>query len=392
MYRPLDIQTSDAGPGVSSHEQMTQIRMAEYFMVNYLDLQCRFHYAPNDSSCHIVEKVMRSLNECLVDGRSIPLPCTSIVDDEGKFKLAELSIDDLKRLQTEQDEKISKDCAEEIKKRFDGKACMGTSIHAMTPWFDDYQKFFFDEKYMVKCAGATSSAMLEKCAGKGYYKFVKEFFDDHYFVFDNGFEGISSGCETKNGSICDFHASIENRKVLLNGWSGMLVGRIQPPVPDYSCEGDFHYAHPGDISSGEITEKFGLKTEHVVDPSTRKRDEFCPRKKLDELVSSCGNPELELKCEKSDESVSVHASVTDANDTLAKMLASVDEFVSKYTGEDLRDAVVNELKRRYNAKIKTFISKKTNASARAVEKAKTYDDFDWEKLIRTDELENLYVS
>ena len=45
----------------------------------------------------------------------------------------------------------------------------------MTPWFDDYQKFFFDEKYMVKSAGATSSAMLEKCAGKGYYKFVKEF-------------------------------------------------------------------------------------------------------------------------------------------------------------------------------------------------------------------------
>ena len=36
---------------------------------------------------------------------------------------------------------------------------MGTSIHDMTPWFDDYQKFFFDEKYMVKCAGATSSAM-----------------------------------------------------------------------------------------------------------------------------------------------------------------------------------------------------------------------------------------
>ena len=36
---------------------------------------------------------------------------------------------------------------------------MGTSIHDMTPWFDDYQKFFFDEKYTVKCAGATSSAM-----------------------------------------------------------------------------------------------------------------------------------------------------------------------------------------------------------------------------------------
>lgn len=65
MYRPLDIQTSDSGPGVSSHEQMTQIRMGEYFMVNYLELQCRFHYTPNDSLCHIVEKVMMSLNECL---------------------------------------------------------------------------------------------------------------------------------------------------------------------------------------------------------------------------------------------------------------------------------------------------------------------------------------
>lgn len=39
-----------------------------------------------------------------------------------------------------------------------------------------------------------------------------------------------------------------------------------------------------------------------------------------------------------------------------------------------------------------FQIKKTNASARAVEKAKTCDDFDWEKLIRTNELENLYIS
>lgn len=41
----------------------------------------------------------------LGDGRSIPVPCTSIIDDEGQFKLEELSIDDLKRLQTEHEEK-----------------------------------------------------------------------------------------------------------------------------------------------------------------------------------------------------------------------------------------------------------------------------------------------
>ena len=70
------------------------------------------------------------------------------------------------------------------------------------------------------------------------------------------------------------------------------------------------------------------------------------------------------------------------------MLASVDEFVFKHTGEDLRNAVANDLKQRDNAKLKAFI-----ASARTVEKAKTHDDFDWEKLIITNELrENLYVS
>ena len=46
MNRPIDIQTKDAGPGVSSHERMTQFRMVESFMINDLDMQCRFHYAP----------------------------------------------------------------------------------------------------------------------------------------------------------------------------------------------------------------------------------------------------------------------------------------------------------------------------------------------------------
>ena len=54
MYpRPLDIQTSDAGPGVSFHEKLIQIWMTEYFQVFNLDLQARIHYAPNDSRSHI---------------------------------------------------------------------------------------------------------------------------------------------------------------------------------------------------------------------------------------------------------------------------------------------------------------------------------------------------
>jgi len=64
---------------------------------------------------------MRCLNECLGDGRSMPVPHTSIVDDDGKFRLTELNNDNLQRLQNEEEKKIAKDCAEEVKKRFQGK-------------------------------------------------------------------------------------------------------------------------------------------------------------------------------------------------------------------------------------------------------------------------------
>lgn len=53
----------------------------------------------------------------------------------------------------------------------------------------------------------------------------------------------------------------------------------------------------------------------------------------------------------------------------------MDDFVPNYTGEDLRDFVVVEIHRRYNSKIKVSVAKKTNASTKAAEKAKTYCDF-----------------
>ncbi|CAH3166202.1 unnamed protein product, partial [Porites evermanni] len=347
QHRPLDIQSSDAGPGVSTHEQMSQLRMAEYFMINNLDLQCRLHYAPYDSSTHIVERVMRSLNECLGDGRAIPVPSTSLVDSEGKFKMTALTNEEIQRIHKEDQVRISKDCAEQVKKRFNGKSCMGTSIHANTPWYQEYQCFFFDEWYMTKCASASSKSVLEQCAGKEYYKFVKNFFEDHYMLYDNGFEGIRSGCQEKQGVLCDFHKYTEKKDVLACVWSGIPVTRVQPPVPDCSFTDVFHYALPNDISCGNITEKFGLKKEHVMDISQRAVDDFSPRKQLERLINSCGDPDFIVHDDVSNDcsTDSVHA-IIDKNETLSKMLAEVDNFVPKYAGEDLRETVVAEIKRR----------------------------------------------
>ncbi|CAB3978002.1 Transient receptor potential cation channel subfamily A member 1 [Paramuricea clavata] len=384
-------QTSDAGPGVSSHEKIVQIRMSEYFMLNCLDLQSRFHYAPGDSSSHIAEKVMRSLNECLGDGRSVKVPTASLLDQHDKLKLTQLNRDELQRLQEEAEAEIAKKCALEIKSRFDGKGCMGTSIHATVPFYESSKKFFFDEEFMLKCANANSATILETCAGKAYFLLVSKFFADHYILYDNGFEGIRDSCVNEDGLACTFHECFENKQILHNGWSGVPVTRIHPPIPDYSWQQEFHYLTPGQIFRGDITEKYGLRKELISE--TRKKDDFCPRKQLDNLVNSCGSPDLHLDAtEEKSIGGDLVKTVKDRNDTLTKMMAKVDDFTSKYAGDDLRYSVVKEIKKRYNSQIKAFVSKKTNASARACEKAKTYEDIDWEKLVRTNELNKLYVS
>ena len=51
---------------------------------------------------HVVGQVMRSLNESLGDGRSIPVSFTSFIDDNGQFKMAGLNNDVLQRVQNEE--------------------------------------------------------------------------------------------------------------------------------------------------------------------------------------------------------------------------------------------------------------------------------------------------
>lgn len=333
---------------------------------------------------------MRSLNECLGDGRSIPVPFLPLCDDQGRIKLKDISNEQLKNLQAEKERDTAIECARVIKNRFDGKSSMGTSIHASTPCYESHLQFFFDEKFMIKCASASSETVLEKCAGKEYYKFVRDFFRDHYFLFDNGFEGIRNGCRN-SGKVCEYHARYENPSLLTNGFRGVPVTRVQPPVPDYSFTGgEFHYAFPQQISSGELTAKFDLNKDELRNAATRKIDEFCPRAQLNHYMQSYGTPDLQMAEVHPQESLSV--TVVDRNDVLGKMLSNVDYFVQTYTGEHLRTSVVKEIKRRHNAMVKAFIVKKTNASTRAAEKARTYDDFDWEKLIQTSQLTGLYVS
>ncbi len=66
---------------------------------------------------------------------------------------------------------------------------------------------------------------------------------------------------------------------------------------------------------GNITVKYGFEKERVRDACVRGRDDFCPRKQLDNLQDRCGEPILDL-CEKMQEDGSISVTVVDRNDTL----------------------------------------------------------------------------
>lgn len=91
---------------------------------------------------------MRSLNECLGDGRAIAVRYddSSVLDS-----LSELSKDELKKAKEKKMENAAIECAKQVSQRFSGKTCMGTSIHSRLPSIQRHLTFFFDEEYMQKC-------------------------------------------------------------------------------------------------------------------------------------------------------------------------------------------------------------------------------------------------
>ena len=332
---------------------------------------------------------MRSLNECLGDGRAIAVRYddSSVLDS-----LSELSKDELKKAKEKKMENAAIECAKQVSQRFSGKTFMGTSIHSRLPSLQRHLTFVFDEEYMQKCCtNASSASNLELCAGSAYFNFVHKFFHSHYYLYDNGCEGIRNGCIEQGKQMCQFHQNIENKALLSNCWRGESVQRVPPPVPDYSETSSFHYCTLQQTWNGDVCEKFGVKKDIVKDATKRELNDFCPRKQLEKLFESCGEPDLQLK-EFTHEDGSVSVSCIDNNKMLQTLDEQLDSFVEKFVGEDLRKTTENEMRRRYNLKVKSEIIKKSKASVKAVEKAKSYQDIDWEKHISENSLDKLYVS
>ena len=395
-HKAIEVQTSDAGPGVSCHEQITQIRLAEAFQIHNLDLQARIHYAPNDYRSHIAEKVMRSVNEHAGVGTTIPLPTVYLTELESPDVLLNMSETELEELKRNQEEEVALRCAIEVSSRYQNKPCMGTALHSCVPCEEEktFGKFFFDKEYMEKCHDAMSEKKLANCAGSAYFKYQLDFMKTHYILYDDAIEGIRDGC-TKSGDTCDFHRNFDNPALLINGWSDIPVERVHPPVSKYDGYNDgfnFHYCKPGEVKQGQFTEKHHLKKEKVqCDVKDRESNDYCPRVQLRKLFESCSLPKLSFE-----ETIHKDGSKTyvpvDVNGTKEKIFSQIDEFIKEYTGEDLRNTVMSDVNRHLSNAIEKDVRKRARQEKKSNVMSLTVDEIDWEEMVLSGKIGKMYVA
>jgi len=322
QYRPCDIQTSDAGPGVGTSETVVRLRMVEHFLLNDLDFHCRMHYAPRDSKSHPVERVMASLNEALGDGRFITPQLTTLKEAFTEEELFQMSSEEVKKAEEELCEKAAVGCAEQVAARYEGTSCMKTSIHAHAPDRDDpYTQFWYDEADMLAWH-RSPTRQKESQPGSNYYKFLQDKFEEHYIKYDNGVEGI----RVQGDFRCP---------------TG--ISRVPPPVPDLSTtrnDGTWHYHTPETLP------------EPYQDVAAREVDDFCPRARLNQMVQDCGAVHLTME-ERGDTTV-----FQDINETWLKITRELDQFVPSICGKDLEVAATKHAETVYLREIKRAINKK----------------------------------
>ena len=71
------------------------------------------------------------------------------------------------------------------------------------------------------------------------------------------------------------------------------------------------------------------------DGSSHPVDDFCPSKQLEYMINKCGQPDIIYETEHDGKT-----SARDANDTWNKLQQSIEDFVKKFTGEDLKEVVL----------------------------------------------------
>lgn len=327
-HKSIDIQTTDAGPGVGTSEKLVKFRLAEMFIINDLDLQARFHYAPRDSKTHVVERVMSRLNDALGDGSFIPINRDNILEELGPEKVFLLDKNKLTEKNELINQEAARSCAQKVCQKYVGVPCMGSTLYPhVADARDLYQNFFFDEKYARKCSQATSNKKFNQLPGKAYYSKIQDFISKTYRIYNNGVEGIR-----QDGT---FRCSEE-------------VSRIPAPEPFLNTDGILHYKKISDIGNGF---------------ETRDIDDTNPIVQLRSLIEECGLPKIECHEKKGGE-----VGVIDENNTWHKIQEKLALFVENISGKDLAGVAHKEAQHLYLQLLKKGLNKVSKLKGKLEEK------------------------
>ena len=313
-HRPIDFQTTDAGPGVSTNEQLVRLRLTESFIINDLDFQVRFHYAPRDSKCHKVEQVMSTLNEACGDGRFIDVSNKSVMDSVGEAEMLQKAADfELQKLREEMKKDAAKECAQKVANRYQGSKCMGTVIHSGTPGDDPYHNFFFDETYLLvkQCSQAKSQIAKAKVTGMAYYMYLLDMEKCIYVKYNNGIEGIRSDENFR----CPFP-----------------IQRMPAPVPKPPDNTGFHYYRYNEIPATKLED--------------RQTDDYNPIVQLKKYMENIGDPDI-ISYEEDGAVV-----VRDKNETWQRVTSGLDTFCDTFCGSDLSKVLKKEAESIYMQKLR----------------------------------------
>ena len=334
-HRSIDIQTTDAGPGVGTRETIVRLRLVESFVINDLDYQARFHYAPRDSKSHLVERVMSYLNDACGDGRFINIPQDSIVQQHTQEELLAMTPDDWKKMEDTKNKNIGSYCAAQVAKRYEGTNCMGTTIHSRVPQVHvPYEKFFFDSYFMRKWH---NSSKKDDCAGSAYYAMMINKFDTLYIRYNNGVEGIRSDPNFR----CPHP-----------------IARVPTPVPNHTDDGRkqggaWHYYMPKNLPP------------QYENADQRKPDDFNPLVQVQTLVNSLTDPQIHIEYTPDG---TIYSDTAHVWQTIQQGLPDI---VEQYVGVDLKEQAEKEAEKVYIQKLKR--------ASKALQKKKV--DVDIEKLM-----------
>ena len=309
-------------------------RDAELCRVFNSDHRVRVHRSRGDSGQNEAERTNSAIGDSVVDGSTIEREKYKQFEGLSPNEKEALSVKEFEELEKRRMEKNAWHVSKILVERIDGAPVLSERITAYLSEEQD-KLFFFNQEYLLQYHAATGQDTKKAVPGAAYFTKILEFFHSHYRIGELFMEFVKL---EHNDDECNF----------CHTWSGIPVKRVRQPVPDHT--------RPGHYQNVSTTPSHDNGTEREV-------DDWQPRANITKLFASG-----ELSLEKEDRVI---------------------EFSEKYIAN--KEYVVSYLLHLTNLSTAKKIRQNERILEQARRKERTYEGYNWLKLVLRGELSKLTI-